>query len=85
MAIPTAAERYDAEFKRRDDMRGAAAIPLGVLSVLFGLLEDRDLRARVGGEGRRTVETLYSTRVVAPYVNEIFRRAAQDRVPRNPG
>jgi hypothetical protein len=38
MAIPTAAERYDAEFKRRDDMRGAAAIPLGVLSVLFGLL-----------------------------------------------
>jgi glycosyltransferase involved in cell wall biosynthesis len=55
------------------------------VSVLFGLLEDRDLRARVGGEGRRTVETLYSTRVVAPYVNEIFRRAAQDRVPRNPG
>ncbi len=38
MAIPTAAERYEAEFKRRDDMRGAAAIPLGVLSILFGLL-----------------------------------------------
>ncbi len=46
------------------------------VSLLERLLEDPELQARMGREGRRTVEALYSARVVAPFVHEIFRRAA---------
>jgi glycosyltransferase involved in cell wall biosynthesis len=55
------------------------------VSVLDRLLDDRDLRARVGQEGRRTVEELYSARVVAPFVSEIFRRAAREAAPAETG
>jgi glycosyltransferase involved in cell wall biosynthesis len=40
------------------------------------LLTDSDLRRRLGGEGRATVERSYSAAVVAPRVAEIFRQAA---------
>jgi glycosyltransferase involved in cell wall biosynthesis len=49
------------------------------VSLLERLLDDEDLRARLGREGRRTVEEKYSARVVAPRVHEVFRRAAAGR------
>ena len=39
------------------------------------LMHDSELRRRLGAEARRTVETRYSARVVAPKVAEIFRQA----------
>jgi len=40
------------------------------------LLRDRDLRARMGGEARRTVEERYSARVQAPRMARVLREAA---------
>ena len=39
------------------------------------LMHDSELRRRLGAEARRTIETRYSARVVAPKVAEIFRQA----------
>jgi glycosyltransferase involved in cell wall biosynthesis len=49
------------------------------VSLLDRLLDDQDLQARLGREGRRTVEERYSARVIAPFVHEIFRRAVKNR------
>jgi glycosyltransferase involved in cell wall biosynthesis len=46
------------------------------VSRLGRLLEDADLRARLGRAARETVERRFSARVHAPRVAEIFRRAA---------
>ena len=39
------------------------------------LIHDSGLRRRLGAEARKTVETRYSARIVAPKVAEIFRQA----------
>jgi glycosyltransferase involved in cell wall biosynthesis len=49
------------------------------VSLLESLLEDEDLRGRLGREGRRTVEERYSARVVARRVHDVFRRSAAER------
>ena len=45
------------------------------LDHLKALIHDPELRRRLGAEARKTVETRYSARVIAPKVAEIFRQA----------
>jgi glycosyltransferase involved in cell wall biosynthesis len=45
--------------------------------VLCRLVEDRDLRARIGAAGRQTVVDDYSVARWAPVLGDVFERAAQ--------
>jgi glycosyltransferase involved in cell wall biosynthesis len=62
----------------KDGVNGFLAADRGQwLEKLRLLIHDDELRRRIGLEGRRTVESEYSARVVAPRVLEIFRSTVQ--------